>query len=66
MHARELYQELKVLTIDQVFTSMIAVYFKKSIEYGTTEELCIRDETGYSLRSLDHSTLTASFSDSFH
>ena len=41
LHSRELYQELKVLFIDEIFTSMMALYFKKSIESGVTEEFYI-------------------------
>ena len=65
-HTRELYQQLKLLTIDQIYNYMVALYVRKSIESGVTEEFRIRDETGYSLRNIDRTTLTVPFSDSSH
>ena len=65
-HTGELYQQLKLLTIDQIYNYMVALYVRKSIESGVAEEFRIRDETGYSLRSIDRTTLTVPFSDSSH
>ena len=45
---------------------MVALYVTTSIGSGVTEEFRIGDETGYSLRSIDRSTLTVPFNDSFH
>ena len=65
-HTRELYQQLKFLTVDQIHIYIVALYVRKSIESGVTEEFRIRFETGYSLRSIDRSTLAVPFSDSSH
>lgn len=45
---------------------MVALYVREPTESDVAEVIRIRDETSYSLRSIDASTLTAPFSDSPH
>ena len=65
-HTRELYQQLNFLIVNKIYTYMVALYVWKALDSGATNEFRIRDSTGYSLRSVDPSTLAVPFINSSH
>ena len=56
-HTAELYQRLNFLTIKNIYTYMVALYVRKAVAFGRSEEFCTRSVTGHSLRSVNPLTL---------